>query len=79
MNGRFAPKAAVAERSDFTRQYRVPGHQESTARTNGGTNSAWAELIGYSSSTKVPMLITLVAVLCNSQLCLEKVVTTSEQ
>lgn len=25
------------------------------------------------------MLVTLVAVLCNSQLCLEKVVTTSEQ
>ena len=25
------------------------------------------------------MLITLVAILCNSQLCLEKVVTTSEQ
>jgi hypothetical protein len=34
---------------------------------------------GYSSSTKVTMLITLVAILCNSQLCLEKVVTTSEQ
>ena len=28
---------------------------------------------------KVTMLVTLVAVLCNSQLCLEKVVTTSEQ
>ena len=25
------------------------------------------------------MLVTLIAVLCNSQLCLEKVVTTSEQ
>jgi hypothetical protein len=25
------------------------------------------------------MLVTLVAILCNSQLCLEKVVTTSEQ
>jgi hypothetical protein len=34
---------------------------------------------GYSSFTKVAMLVTLVAVLCNSQLCLEKVVTTSEQ
>jgi hypothetical protein len=53
--------------------------QENTARTDGGMNSAWAELTGYSSSTKVPMLITLVAILCNSQLCLEKVVTTSEQ
>jgi len=35
---------------------------------------------GYSSATKViTMLVTLVAILCNSQLCLEKVVTTSEQ
>ena len=31
------------------------------------------------SPVKVTMLVTLVAVLCNSQLCLEKVVTTSEQ
>jgi hypothetical protein len=30
-------------------------------------------------STKDIMLVTLVAVLCNGQLCLEKVVTTSEQ
>lgn len=36
-------------------------------------------MTGYSSSTKVHMLVTLVAVLCNGQLCLEKVVTTSEQ
>jgi hypothetical protein len=28
---------------------------------------------------KVPMLVTLVAILCNGQLCLEKVVTNSEQ
>ena len=28
---------------------------------------------------KAPMLVTLVAVLCNAQLCMEKVVTTSEQ
>jgi hypothetical protein len=42
-------------------------------------NSARAELIGYSSSTKVTVLITLVAILCNGPLCLEKVVTTSEQ
>jgi hypothetical protein len=42
-------------------------------------NSAWAELTGYSSSTKVTMLVTLVATLCNGQVCLEKVVTTSEQ
>jgi hypothetical protein len=31
------------------------------------------------SLRKVTMLVTLVAVLCNGQLCLEKVVTTSEQ
>jgi hypothetical protein len=37
-----------------------------------------AELPGYSPSTKVTMLVTLVAILCNGQLCLEKVVTTSE-
>jgi len=37
------------------------------------------ELTGYSLSTKVNMLVTLVAVLCNSQLCMEKIVTTSEQ
>jgi len=73
------PKAAAAERSDFTRQCRLPGHPKRTARANAGMNSAWAELTGYFSSTKVTMLITLVAVLCNSQLCLEKVVTTSEQ
>jgi hypothetical protein len=42
-------------------------------------NSAWVELTGYSSPTKVAMLVTLVAILCNGQLCLEKVVTTSEQ
>ena len=30
-------------------------------------------------STKDIMLVTLVAILCNGQLCLEKVVTTSEQ
>ena len=53
--------------------------QESAARTNGGMNSAWAGLTGYSSSMKVTMLITLVAILCNSQLCMEKVVTNSEQ
>jgi hypothetical protein len=53
--------------------------QESAARTNGGMNSAWAEWTGYSSSMKVTMLITLVAILCNSQLCMEKVVTNSDQ
>jgi hypothetical protein len=37
------------------------------------------ELTGYSSFKKVIMLVTLVAVLCNGQLCMEKVVTNSEQ
>ena len=32
-----------------------------------------------SSATKVIMLVTLVALLCNGQLCLEKVVTNSDQ
>jgi hypothetical protein len=47
---------------------------ESTACTNGGMNSARAELIGLTSSTKATMLITLVAILRNGQVCLEKVV-----
>jgi hypothetical protein len=47
-------------------------------------NQRWHEACmakptGYSLATKVQMLVTLVAVLCNSQICLEKVVTTSEQ
>jgi hypothetical protein len=42
-------------------------------------NPAWVERTGYFLATKVTMLITLVAILCNGQLCLEKVVTTSEQ
>jgi hypothetical protein len=33
----------------------------------------------FPDQEKVAMLVTLVAVLCNGQLCLEKVVTTSEQ
>src|SRR3954470_5069006 len=53
---------------------------ERAGRTNGGMKSAWPALPGLSSATKVvTMLVILVAVLCNSQLCLEKVVTTSEQ
>jgi hypothetical protein len=35
--------------------------------------------IGVLQETEVVMLVTLVAILCNSQLCLEKVVTNSEQ
>ena len=58
---------------------RLDRPEKSTARANAGMNSAWAELTGYFSPTKVKMLITLVAILCNSQLCLEKVVTNSEQ
>jgi len=46
---------------------------------NVGTSPALHDLTGFTLSTKVTMLVTLVAVLCNSQLCLEKVVTTSEQ
>jgi hypothetical protein len=42
-------------------------------------NPALAERTGFSLSAKVAMLVTLIAVLCNSQLCLEKVVTTSDQ
>jgi hypothetical protein len=49
------------------------------ARPNDGMNPAWAQSTGYSLATKVIMLVTLVAILCNSQLCLEKVVTNSEQ
>jgi hypothetical protein len=41
-------------------------------------NSAWFDNAGLFLSGAA-MLVTLVAVLCNSQLCLEKVVTTSEQ
>jgi hypothetical protein len=37
------------------------------------------DVTGYSLSAKVTMLVTLVAILCNGQLCMEKVVTTSEQ
>ena len=58
---------------------RLDRPEKSTARANAGMNSAWAELTGYFSPTKVKMLITLVAILCNGQVCLEKVVTTSEQ
>jgi hypothetical protein len=52
-------------------------YPKSTACINGGMNSALSELC-Y-SLTKVNMLITLVAVLCNAQLCMEKIVTTSDQ
>jgi hypothetical protein len=49
---------------------------------NTGRNRSWHKpcmvRIG-NSLRKDTMLITLVAVLCNGQLCLEKVVTTSEQ
>jgi hypothetical protein len=48
-------------------------------RANHGMNSAWTEPTGSSLLMKVAMLVTLVAILCNGQLCLEKVVTTSEQ
>jgi hypothetical protein len=38
-----------------------------------------AARVGRPSSAEVTMLVTLVAILCNGQLCLEKVVTDSEQ
>jgi hypothetical protein len=47
-----------------------------------GVRGQWHKLCkaqSVFSLTKVTMLVTLVAVLCNAQLCLEKVVTTSEQ
>jgi len=55
------------------------GRLQRNAHAHGGMNPAWPQSTGYSSSTKVTMLVTLVALLCNGQLCLEKVVTTSEQ
>jgi hypothetical protein len=51
---------------------------ERPAGSNRGMNSAWIPLV-HSLSAKDAMLVTLVAVLCNGQLCLEKVVTNSEQ
>jgi len=51
---------------------------ERLAGPNRGMNSAWIPLV-HSLSAKDAMLVTLVAVLCNGQLCLEKVVTNSEQ
>ena len=41
-------------------------------------NPAFIILTGSHPSTQVIMLITLVALLCNGQLCMEKIVTTSE-
>jgi hypothetical protein len=38
-----------------------------------------SRVAGFPRQRRCMMLVTLVAVLCNSQLCLEKVVTTSEQ
>jgi hypothetical protein len=42
-------------------------------------NSASLRTTGCFQATKDTMLVTLVAVLCNGQLCMEKVVTNSEQ
>jgi hypothetical protein len=41
-------------------------------------NPAFIIPTGSHVSTQVIMLITLVALLCNGQLCMEKIVTTSE-
>jgi hypothetical protein len=71
-------KKARLRKSAFL-QVNSPKGRPKKARANVGMNPALAERTGYSLSTKVAMLVTLVAVLCNSQLCLEKVVTTSDQ
>jgi hypothetical protein len=55
------------------------GRRQRNARAHGGMNPAWPGPTGHSLSKKVTMLVTLVALLCNGQLCLEKIVTTSEQ
>jgi hypothetical protein len=53
----------------------------SAAWPNRGMNPACAMPVASSRTLfgKAIMLVTLVAVLCNGQLCLERVVTTSEQ
>jgi hypothetical protein len=72
-------KKARLRKSAFFQVNSRKGASKKTACTNVGMNPALFERTGYSLSTKVTMLVTLVAVLCNSQLCLEKVVTTSDQ
>jgi hypothetical protein len=76
---KYACLVKILQRVPDCKRFVYRDIQESAARTNGGMNSAWAELTGYFSSMKVTMLITLVAILCNSQLCMEKVVTNSDQ
>jgi hypothetical protein len=75
---RPAQKARPRKGCVFAGQFAL-GASKKTAGTDVGIKPALAERSGYSLSTKVAMLVTLVAVLCNSQLCLEKVVTTSDQ
>jgi hypothetical protein len=41
-------------------------------------NPAFTIPAGFHFSTQVTMLVTLVALLCNGQLCMEKIVTTSD-
>jgi hypothetical protein len=66
-------------RSPGKRQKSAGRMQQSPVRNNAGTNPAYLGVAGYYSSAKVAMLVTLVAVLCNGPLCLEKIVTTSDQ
>jgi hypothetical protein len=72
-------KKARLRKSAFLQGDSRKGRPKKTAFTDVGMNPALVERTGFSLSTKVAMLVTLVAVLCNSQLCLEKVVTTSDQ
>lgn len=41
-------------------------------------NDAFSIIAGFHILRRLPMLVTLVALLCNGQLCMEKVVTNSE-
>ena len=59
--------------------YRLPQHPEGHGACQWWHELCMGGMTGYPLSAKVTMLVTLVAVLCNSQLCLEKIVTTSEQ
>src|SRR3954463_11527050 len=65
---------SVSRRADRGKPWKVASRvywtAERAGRTNCGMKSAWPALPGVSSATKViTMLVTLVAVLCNSQLC----------
>src|SRR5258708_5908495 len=76
------PKMKLIPRLLPRRDARAPRQSTETGlgpHFDSGTNPAWLGGTGYSSFAKVTMLVTLVALLCNGPLCLEKIVTTSEQ